>query len=75
MHIVCICRNKTCGNNLMKTALSICTKFEIYMQNDSQDKFEVSKFKNKMNSFENFDLIGNILGKVENQDLILTKII
>ena len=59
----------------MKTVLSICTKIEIYIQNDLQDKFEVSKFKNKTNSFENDYLIGNILGKIENQDLIITKMI
>ena len=59
----------------MKTVSNICTKIEIYIQNDLQDKFEVSKFKNKMNSLENVYLIGNILGKIENQDLILTKMI
>ena len=59
----------------MKTVSNICTKIEIYIQNDLQDKFEVSKFKNKKNSFENVYLIGNILGKIENKDLILTKMI
>ena len=68
-------QKKTHGNNLMKTVSNICTKIEIYIQNDLQDKFEVSKSKNKTNCFENVYLIGNILGKIENQDLILTKMI
>ena len=50
------------------------TKLKL-IHNDLQQKFDLAKFNNTFNRFEEDFLHGNVLGEIENEDLVLNNLV
>ena len=50
-HIIYRSRNKVFGNSLLTTVTTLCNKIESFIQNDLRQKFELTKFNNKIDCF------------------------
>ena len=74
-HIVYRSRNKVFGSSLLTTVTNVCNKIETFIHNDLQQKIDLAKFNNTLNRFEEDFLHANVLGKIENGELVLNNLV
>ena len=70
-HIVYRNRNKVFGNSFSIIIVNLVNIIETFIHCDLRQKYDLAKARNKTSSFEDDFLIDNILGKIENEVLIL----
>lgn len=69
-HVVFRNRNKTFGN-LLPTIDIMCKKIEYFIINDVTTRYWIAQSDTRLDKFENSYLVENILGKLENNELVL----
>ena len=64
-------RNKVFGNSFSIIIVNLVNIIETFIHCDLRQKYDLAKARNKTSSFEDDFLIDNILGKIENEVLVL----